>query len=205
MDPTMMDRNLMHRAIEPSSAAATRDPLSHRIWIVGSPGSGKSTLATRLAALLQIEAVHLDELYWKPGWQNASDEELIDRLGQVVSGDRWVIDGNYHRIQVHFRHRAELIVWLDLPRHTCLRRILARCLRRVWTGEACCNGNHETLRGTFASRESILLYTWRSHPDYRVRYTAELSACPHTRLNSEREAAQWLQSFRRKITMADHT
>jgi len=37
--------------------------------ILGSSGSGKSTLAKQMSGVLGLPAIHLDGLYWKPGWQ----------------------------------------------------------------------------------------------------------------------------------------
>lgn len=39
-----------------------------RVLIVGSPGAGKSTLAKKLAARTGLPLIHLDDLYWNPGW-----------------------------------------------------------------------------------------------------------------------------------------
>jgi len=38
-----------------------------RVAIVGSAGAGKSALARQLGAILGVEVVHLDALFWKPG------------------------------------------------------------------------------------------------------------------------------------------
>ena len=39
-----------------------------RILILGCGGAGKSTLARRLGAATGLPVVHLDGLYWQPGW-----------------------------------------------------------------------------------------------------------------------------------------
>lgn len=40
-----------------------------KIAIIGNAGSGKSTLSAKLRALLAIPLYHLDQYFWKPGWQ----------------------------------------------------------------------------------------------------------------------------------------
>ena len=40
-----------------------------KIAIIGNPGSGKSTLASKLHHILGIPIYHLDQYFWKPGWQ----------------------------------------------------------------------------------------------------------------------------------------
>lgn len=65
-----------------------------KIMIIGSPGSGKSTLATILASKLSLPVYHLDQYYWKPGWQEISKEELAHIQSQILKHDSWIIDGN---------------------------------------------------------------------------------------------------------------
>ena len=45
-----------------------------RIAIVGPAGSGKSTLARQLGDVLDLPVVHLDALFWQPGWREPSRE-----------------------------------------------------------------------------------------------------------------------------------
>ena len=68
-----------------------------RILIIGCSGSGKSTLARALGEKLDIPVVHLDQLWWKEGWENVTREEFDSRLAMAMNGDQWIIDGNYSR------------------------------------------------------------------------------------------------------------
>ena len=51
-----------------------------KISIIGCPGSGKSTLSVQLAKILNLEAIHLDKIYWKPYWVNISKEEFDEYM-----------------------------------------------------------------------------------------------------------------------------
>lgn len=66
-----------------------------RILVLGCPGSGKSMLAQRLGVLLGLPVVHLDHHYWKPDWQATPADEWDERLSEMLSEPRWVIDGMY--------------------------------------------------------------------------------------------------------------
>lgn len=100
-----------------------------RIMIVGGPGSGKSTLALRLAACLQRPVVHMDQIYWTPGWIERSPAE-VDRMALAAAeAPEWVFDGNCSRIWDRRAERAQMIIALDFPRHLRLRRVLWRSVR----------------------------------------------------------------------------
>ncbi len=48
--------------------------------MLGNCGSGKSTLARQLGAGLGLDVVHLDALYWRPGWVEPTDAEWADAV-----------------------------------------------------------------------------------------------------------------------------
>jgi adenylate kinase family enzyme len=100
-----------------------------RVAIIGSGGSGKSTLARRLGSALALPVIHLDALYWKPGWVETPWEEWARIQEEVVGRDRWVIDGNYGGTIDIRLEAADTIVFLDLPRSLCLWNIVKRRLR----------------------------------------------------------------------------
>lgn len=100
-----------------------------RIAIIGSGGAGKSTLARALGAMLNIEVVHLDTLYWQPGWvpMDATDWETVQR--SIVAYDRWILDGNYGSTLDLRLAAADTAIFLDVPRTTCVWSVVWRWLR----------------------------------------------------------------------------
>lgn len=44
-----------------------------RICILGNSGAGKSTLAAALGDVSGLPVVHLDRIFWKPGWIEAPE------------------------------------------------------------------------------------------------------------------------------------
>ncbi len=97
-----------------------------RILIIGCSGSGKSTLSTQLQPILKLPLIHLDRHYWKPNWQATENEEWDRLVNEFAAGEEWIIDGNYSRTMDLRLRRADLIVWLDIPRHVCLYRVIKR-------------------------------------------------------------------------------
>ena len=63
-----------------------------RALVIGSGGAGKSTLARELGARAGLPVVHLDRLYWRPGWTKTpmarpevDDPEVIDRVTRTMA------------------------------------------------------------------------------------------------------------------------
>jgi adenylate kinase family enzyme len=56
-------------------------------------GCGKTTVGRALAARLGVPFVELDALNQGPGWIEATPEELRAKVGPILEGDAWVIDG----------------------------------------------------------------------------------------------------------------
>lgn len=97
-----------------------------KICIIGSPGSGKSTLAKELGDLLRIEVIHLDQLFWQPGWKSVSTEELAALQEMHLQKDNWIIDGSYSSVWQSRFEKADTIIFLDIPRRICLYRVFKR-------------------------------------------------------------------------------
>jgi len=102
-----------------------------RVAILGAGGAGKSELARKLAGRTGLPLVHLDVLYWRPGWTAPPEEEFRAALEAAVSEERWILDGNFLRDDADDPRfaRADTVVFLDLPRTTCIRRAVWRALR----------------------------------------------------------------------------
>lgn len=104
-----------------------------RILVIGCSGAGKSTLARDLAMELALPLIHLDAEYWLPGWQQPPREIWRAKVVELVAREQWVMDGNYVGTFDLRMPRADVIVFLDLPRLVCLAGILWRPLR--WWGK----------------------------------------------------------------------
>jgi adenylate kinase family enzyme len=86
-----------------------------RIVILGCSGSGKSTLAVRIGGRCGLPVVHLDLLYWQPGWQIPDTDDFLARVAEVLTGEPWIGEGNYRETFPFRLPRAELVIILDTP------------------------------------------------------------------------------------------
>jgi adenylate kinase family enzyme len=99
-----------------------------RILVIGSGGSGKTTVAREIARRLELPLVHLDALYWQPGWRAKERAAWEVIVRELIAAPRWVIDGNYSGTLDLRLARCDTVVFLDLPRVLCLWRVAKRWL-----------------------------------------------------------------------------
>ncbi|MBD2463342.1 adenylate kinase [Oscillatoria sp. FACHB-1407] len=183
-----------------SSTAHHPQGVPQRIVVVGCSGSGKTTTARHIAKLLHIPHVELDALHWEPNWTEAPLDVFQARITKALSGDRWVVDGNYSKVRDLVWSRADTIVWLDYPLGLVMWQLLKRTLQRSWRQEVLWNGNRENWQLSFFSRDSILLWALRTFRKHRRTYAA-LSQDPifahlkFVRLRSPQNTRDWLTKF----------
>jgi adenylate kinase family enzyme len=113
-----------------------------RIIIIGCGGAGKSTLARQLGEKLNIPVVHLDRLFWKPGWVEETQEKFDRKLAVELEKPRWIMDGNFNRTMPQRVAKCDTIIYLDFNRFACLRGVIKRVLTTYGTvrpdmGEGC--------------------------------------------------------------------
>src|SRR5690242_8297860 len=95
-----------------------------KIVVIGSPGAGKSTFAKALGALLGIEVIHLDRLFWLPGWERKTWDTRRKILQSVFQREQWIIEGTYLNLLEPRLIAADTIILLDATPIVCLWRIL---------------------------------------------------------------------------------
>lgn len=97
-----------------------------KIIIIGAPGTGKSTLARLMHDITTLPVVHLDALFWKPGWIKTPKIARIALQQEIIQGEEWIIDGTYQSIVDMRLRAADAIIFLDMSRILCLWRVIKR-------------------------------------------------------------------------------
>jgi adenylate kinase family enzyme len=167
-----------------------------KIAVVGTTGSGKTTVARRLAAHHDVPYIELDALHWGPGWTEPSKEDFRARVQDALPDSGWVVDGGYHgKLGDLVLEQADLVVWLDPPLVTILRRLWTRTLDRIHKGDELWGSNRETWRGAFLSRNSLFVWALKTHRARRQRYVERLARFETVHLRSVRETDVWLERY----------
>ena len=173
----------------------------NRVSVVGNAGSGKSHLAARIARVLEVPYVELDAIHHLADWTPIDPDVFVARIGEISSGDAWVIDGNYRTVVVDgpVWARADTVVWLDLPRRTVMLQVIRRTLTRIVGRKQLWNGNREPLRNLWSwdPNKSIIRWAWTQHAKYRQRFgsamkSPEFAHLTFVRLTSHAAADRWL-------------
>ncbi len=98
----------------------------NRIIVVGNCGSGKSFLSKELSTITHLPLIHLDVEFWQPNWEKTPKDEWIKKQINFISNEKWIIDGNYNStMELRFK-AADLVIFLDINRFTCLLSALKR-------------------------------------------------------------------------------
>jgi adenylate kinase family enzyme len=138
----------------------------------------------------------LDALFWRPGWTESPADEFRARVDLLVVTEGWVIDGSYQsKLGDLVLRNADVVVWIDLPMRVWLPRLLRRALSRAVKREELWAGNRESLRNTFLSRDSLILFTLRHYRSRRRVYPVRFARYDLVRLRSGREIKLFLRGL----------
>lgn len=113
-----------------------------RILVIGCSGAGKSTLARQLSAKLHIEVIHLDALFWNPGWVPTPKAEWREKVSRLCEKEQWIMDGNFSGTLSMRLQAADTVILFDFPRLLCLwgafkRKFMYRGKTRPDMGAGC--------------------------------------------------------------------
>jgi adenylate kinase family enzyme len=173
--------------------------VARRIVVAGISGNGKTTLGRRLAEKLAVPFTELDALMHQPGWVEAGTEDFRRDVEAVMDrSDGWVLDGMYQgQLGDLVLRRADTLVWLDQPLVLVLRRLITRAVRDIVTKRDLFNGNRQTWRFAFFTRDSLVAYAVKSHFKRRREWPEGIGAPPSlevVRLRSPRAVERWLEA-----------
>lgn len=170
-----------------------------RLAVIGTSGTGKSTLARRVASKLGSKYIEQDKLFWLPNWQMTPRDQFAESILKETSAESWTICGNHSFVQEKIWARATHVVWLNYSLKTTLLRGFRRTAKRVFLRQECCNGNYESFRHAFLSKNSILWWIWTTHQQRIEQYVSakregKFDQLEFLEFKRPQEAEDWLKS-----------
>ena len=164
-----------------------------RVLVAGTSGAGKTTVARRVAALLDLPHIEIDALFHGPAWTPRDTFE--SEVHRFSAGSCWVTEWQYSQVRAILAQRADLLVWLDLPRALVMRQVIRRTVRRRLGRQVLWNGNVEPpLWMILTDREHIVRWAWSTHHKTATRMAALLDQRPDlvvVRLTSRSDVERW--------------
>lgn len=171
----------------------------NRVVVAGACGAGKSTVAAAIAAELGFPYVELDSLYHGPGWVPRPTFE--SDVADLAQSERWVTEWQYESARPVLAARADLLVFLDLPRWLAVLRVVRRTIKRMLLRTELWEGCREPpLRKMFTDRDHIIRWAWRTYPENEPRVRdlmRQQPALPIVWLKTRRDVKTWLADLSR--------
>ncbi|MEP6871091.1 MAG: hypothetical protein ABI939_04490 [Anaerolineaceae bacterium] len=171
--------------------------VGRRIIVTGMTGAGKSTFSRALSAKTGLPVIHLDLHFWGPGWVAPQEDEWREKQRDLLAGEEWIADGNYHGTLDLRLERADTVVFLDTSWWICARRAFMRGIRRpagTQMPEGCDDSASQRLRDEWGAVWRV----WRHRSSDRERELAILSR------HGTHAALHMLRSKRSARAFLDH-
>ena len=197
-------RRWPHRASRDRAATVCTVPCGaakpRRVLVVGPPGVGKTWVSQRLATAYALPHVELDAFKLMPHRRLASAQDFKTSIEAVLERNLWLLDGNWSDddIAKHAWCSADLVVWLDYPRHVVIRQVVWRTLRR-WASRQEYYGWTERMRD-WVSPTHPVRWSWTMVAVYSLRYEAmasRLTPGRWVRLSSRSDAHSFVAAAQR--------
>ena len=162
-----------------------------RILVIGNSGGGKSTLARKLGEKLRLPVVHLDVLFWKPGWVESDRDEYRAAVVEALAAPEWICDGNFTSTFDMRMALSDTIIWIDRPRFLCLFRAIKRAITYAGGGRPdIAEGCDEKI--DFEFYRFILTYDRKVRPQLEQALAEHGAHARLIRLTTDREIAAFL-------------
>lgn len=172
-----------------------------RISVIGGSGSGKSTLVNILSKELNIPAIHLDSINYKPNWVEIDKNERDSIISSKAEEENWIIDGNYNKTLKKRLERADLIIWLDYSSITHIKGVCKRIIKNYNKEKTDIPGCKERLDFTFL--KYVLTYNKKKRPEV-IEILKDIPEDKLLIFKKQKDLNRWLKEFTHNENVLDY-
>lgn len=148
--------------------------MKNKVLIIGAPGCGKSTLARRVKELYGHQIYELDELYWTKGWIAVEPEKFVSLVKEIITQEKWVIDGYYPQVNDFICDMVDTIIYLDVSLPILIKNVIIRTIKGCIKKKEICGGNREKIIRLFM-KDGIVSYTIKQYRNNIIDSIGEFS------------------------------
>ena len=171
----------------------------NKIFITGNTCTGKSRLANSISKLIQIPVTNLDDIFWKNGFNNPIlVKNFKEEVKDITRKNQWIIEGIY-TIDVGeiISQDVDLIIFLDIPYLTCVKRIFFRSICRIINK----NCKLESIQTVFFNKKSLLykiIFNWKATNMVFYNFIKKNSKIKIITIRNQLDIANLLETLRKK-------
>jgi len=163
-----------------------------KICVIGNSGSGKSTLTHALSKKYNLPTFHLDKELLHGQFEPHPLEKQKKIHNQIISQEKWIIDGSYNKLIEDRIKRADLVIYLNVSRLIIIPRVIKRYILNTNRGKSVPKNAKNKLSFNFFR---ILLQ--HSRRQRLARYLETVKKHPNTKFISLTPASigKWLKQI----------
>ncbi|MGJ8527875.1 flagellar protein FlaR [Maritalea sp.] len=167
-----------------------------KVSVIGNAGGGKSTICQAIAKAHHLPFYSVDKLQWQPGWVPTPAQEFNAQHQEIISSERWLLDGYGPWATVVERlDAADTIVLIDHPIWVHYWWATKRQIKSIFVGRADGPDGCPMLPVTF----KLFAMMWELHKEMRPKLISEIQKHASTKriihIRSPRELNAFAQSL----------
>jgi len=164
-----------------------------KIAVFGNAGGGKSTLARKLSEITGAPLYSLDQIKYKPGGAEISQEEYLAAHAELLKQKEWIIDG-FGDVDSAWQRfsKADTLIYIDLPISMHYWWVIKRFFQGLYKNPEGWPQNSPIWKGTMNSFRVLPLCHKHLTPRYRKLVKESTSSKQVFHLRSLKDIGEFL-------------
>ena len=162
----------------------------NRIIILGFHGSARDRFAEKLQNKTGLPLIHLRDIPLPAHWENIPQEEIDQKVEEMISGEKWIFEGDHYRTYSVLFRLCDMIVFLDYTETLYKNGTMERINK-----ELAAMGSSSFLYKQYSRTESLIRF-YHKHIRKRVyRMIEKYPDKPAVILTTALQADEWLSGI----------